>query len=210
MVSTIKVSPAFKPKVEEEQQRTKKESPSDGFYKFCGRTSLHGWKYLKSESGILPKTIWIVALASSLCLSSYFISLNIDQFLKSDTRTTIESTTASLQDIIFPSIYVCNVNQVTKSFLRTLDAGNGSDTINLLFNEFLDGVGPDTREDPATLSRMISKLKSVHEWNNSVPFVRLSSQNCSDMLVLAGMISKLSCFWSKCTLIKCSNIIGHN
>ena len=33
------------------------------------------------------------------------------QFMTSNTRTTIESTTATLQEIIFPSIYVCNVNQ---------------------------------------------------------------------------------------------------
>jgi hypothetical protein len=186
MVSKIQVSPAVNVKVEEKQPAISNEFASDGFTKFCGRTSLHGWKYLNIEAGIFPKAVWIVALAFSLGLSFYFISLNFKQFSDSDTRTTIESTTASLQDIIFPSIYVCNINQVTRSFLKTLDVGNSTDNINLLFDEFLDGVGPDSPDDPEALARMSSKLKSVYGWKKSIPFVRFSSQNCSEMLVLAG------------------------
>ena len=100
-------------------------------------------------------------------------------------RTTIESTTAPLSDIIFPSIYVCNVNQVTKSFLNSLEPRNTTD-INLIFNEFLDGVKPESHKDPAALERMVSRLRSIHRWNETVAFVSLSSQNCSEMLVIAG------------------------
>ena len=103
-------------------------------------------------------------------------------------RTTIESTTAPLSDIIFPSIYVCNVNQVTKSFLNSLEPRNTTD-INLIFNEFLDGVKPESHKDPAALERMVSRLRSIHRWNETVAFVSLSSQNCSEMLVLVGKLS---------------------
>ena len=70
--------------------------------------------------------------------------------------------------------------------MSDLDTGTGTYNINLLFNEFLDGVKPGDKEDPEALSKMIYKLKLLHGWNDSIPFVRLSSQNCSDLLVQTG------------------------
>ena len=67
-----------------------------------------------------------------------------------------------------------------------MDTGTGTYNINLLLNEFLDGVKPGDNEDPEALSKMIYKLQLLHGWNDSIPFVRLSSQNCSDMLVQTG------------------------
>ena len=55
---------------------------------------------------------------TSVCsASTYLIVRNLKEFNASFTTTTIETTTSSLKDIIFPSIYVCNVNQVSKAFL---------------------------------------------------------------------------------------------
>ena len=70
--------------------------------------------------------------------------------------------------------------------MSDLDTGTGTYNINLLLNEFIDGVKPGDNEDPEALSKMIYKLKLLHGWNDSIPFVRLSSQNCSDMLVQTG------------------------
>ena len=49
--------------------------------------------------------------------SVYLLVDNYRDYSTSFTITNIDSTTASLQQIIFPSIFICNVNQVSKSFL---------------------------------------------------------------------------------------------
>jgi hypothetical protein len=41
----------------------------------------------------------------------YFFVRNTEDFFAAKTVTSIDSTTASLGDIIFPSIFICNVNQ---------------------------------------------------------------------------------------------------
>ena len=83
---------------------------------FCGKTTLHGWKYFYSEPSKLPKFVWLFAIICALTLSAYFTKLNVEEFMTSTTRSSIASTTASLQEIIFPSVYVCNINQVLSVF----------------------------------------------------------------------------------------------
>ena len=55
------------------------------------------------------------------------------------TVTNIESTTATLNDIIFPTVYFCNVNQVSKTFLMDIGVDGDEKGANLLFQEFLRG-----------------------------------------------------------------------
>ena len=83
---------------------------------FCEKTTLHGWKYFYSEPSKLPKFVWLFAIIGALTLSAYFTKLNVEEFMTSTTRSSIASTTASLQEIIFPSVYVCNINQVLTVF----------------------------------------------------------------------------------------------
>ena len=67
--------------------------------------------------------------------------------MDSSTITSLNSTRASLDDITFPSLTLCNVNQVTASFLGKLDIQADDDQKKkLLFENFLDGV-PGTKED---------------------------------------------------------------
>ena len=44
-----------------------------------------------------------------------------------------------LQDVVFPSITVCNLNQMEASFFRYLNASGNATLTNLLINEFLNG-----------------------------------------------------------------------
>ena len=64
-----------------------------------------------SEESNFQKFIWIFVLISVSLLSLIVLYLNLLQYLGSTTRTSIESTTSSLRSIIFPSVYICNVNQ---------------------------------------------------------------------------------------------------
>jgi hypothetical protein len=91
-----------------------KALPSDmqQFLKFCDETSLHGWSYLNHKMNKVWKIIWILFIFLIIGTSIYVIEINIKSYLQARTVTTIDSTIASLNDVSFPSVYICNINQV--------------------------------------------------------------------------------------------------
>ena len=76
---------------------------------------------------------------------------------------------------------------MTKSFLARLDPNNSfTDYKGLLFKEFIDGVKPNESYDQVAMDKMTQNLKNIFGWSVTVPFQKLSSQKCMDMLVLAS------------------------
>jgi hypothetical protein len=73
---------------------------------------LHGLPYLNKEMSIPWKIIWILFMLAICSISIYIIIINARQHLKASTVTTIDSAMASLDDVTFPSFYICNTNQV--------------------------------------------------------------------------------------------------
>ena len=76
---------------------------------FC---SLHGFSHFDSEPGFVRNIIWSGILISMWACSMMFLVQNYESFTTSKTVTSIDSTTAPLSDIRFPSVYICNINQV--------------------------------------------------------------------------------------------------
>ena len=87
-------------------------------------------------------------------------------------------------------MFICNVNQVTASFLWKLDVNAENDNAKkLLFNQFLDGVPKSeniSAQDEAELNQLLDNMRSVFGWSEEVPFYKFASQNCSDMILLAN------------------------
>ena len=84
----------------------------NGFHKFCYETGLHGWSYLTRDMSKAWKTIWFLFLLIICITSVYVLVMNSLQYLQTTTVTTIESPMAPLRDVTFPSMYICNINQV--------------------------------------------------------------------------------------------------
>ena len=87
-----------------------------GFRKFCSETSIHGWSYLMHDMSKTWRTIWSIIVTFNCLLTVFFLYQTSTKLYDSTTVTTIESTMASLKDITFPSIWICNVNQVLRGF----------------------------------------------------------------------------------------------
>ena len=64
--------------------------------KFCQETSLHGWKYLNTETKFTLKLMWFVVLLSAIMASVYFMFYYTAQFMAATTVTTIDSTIAPI------------------------------------------------------------------------------------------------------------------
>ena len=183
------------------------EDPPDqapGFACYCNQTSLHGWQYLQTEPGLARKVVWALVVLGSVGLAAYFTIANVIEYRNSTVVTSINSTTSSLSDIYFPSIFICNVNQISRAFLYSLDVKIDADA-ELLVKEFMEGdpkrwinytnkgvPDPYFVDNNATLNTYLERLKSSYGWNDTVSFANLASQNCSDMIIYSEWKSNVS------------------
>ena len=144
--------------------RDKKESSARIYQRtleFCQQTSLHGWQYLQSEIGIVRKVLWFFLIFGHYIAAAYLIWMNYNEFNRATTITTIESTTAPLKDVRFPSVYVCNLNSVTKSFMKEINLKD-KDKL-LLMKEFVTGEENDvnlTEDEIKQVENISQKIKS--------------------------------------------------
>ena len=73
------------------------------FTDFCHSTSLHGWQYLSEShhhNGVTRrggKHMWILIVAASIGVASFFLFTSVDDFTSKYVVTNIDTTTASLQ-----------------------------------------------------------------------------------------------------------------
>ena len=78
---------------------------------YCGDTSLHGYQYIGRKE---KRVFWTGIVLGSYVLAIYFLGSNISDYMDSSTVTTLQSTTSSLNNIFYPSVTVCNTNQIRK------------------------------------------------------------------------------------------------
>ena len=119
------------------------------------------------------------SILGSICVSID----NLYQYLDSSTITSLNNSRASINDITFPSLTLCNVNQVTASFLWKLDIQAEDDQKKkLLFETFLDGVPGNKEahddENNATLNELYKTMEEKLGWSKEQPFYKIASQNC--------------------------------
>ena len=76
---------------------------------FCGDTSLHGYQYIGRRE---KRPLWTGIVLMSMILAVGFVGYNIYEYMDSFTTTTIQTTTSSLDNVFYPSVTVCNMNQI--------------------------------------------------------------------------------------------------
>ena len=80
---------------------------------FCGDTSLHGYQYIGRRE---RRPLWAGIVITSIILAVYFLKYNILEYMSSFTTTSLQTTTSSLDNIFYPSVTVCNMNQIRPVF----------------------------------------------------------------------------------------------
>ena len=86
------------------------------FFEFCEDTTLHGWNYLvKRNISKSSRLFWAFVIFLSIGLAVVSCHGIISEFLVSDVIITVDSVSATLDNVLFPSIVVCNQNQVSIS-----------------------------------------------------------------------------------------------
>ena len=93
--------------------------PRNQLEEFCEDTTMDGWYYLaKKGIGKIRRAYWIGVVLCSLFLSGYFIYSATNEYLDASVIITVDSVTGSLDKVIFPSVVICNQNQVNTCFQK--------------------------------------------------------------------------------------------
>ncbi len=92
-----------------------------GFGQFCDLTSLHGWKFFPvSNFKNTHVAFWSLIMCGSILGASYIITNHIQEFFSSSVAYNLESPTVPLDEVYFPSVTICNMNALRKSFIQSL------------------------------------------------------------------------------------------
>ena len=126
-----------------------------GCSQYCQQTSLHGWQYVDSESSIICKLIWIIIVISCNITAIGFMVTHFQDFIAATTVTNIESSTASLNEITFPSVYVCNENQGNENHVYFVTYVSRY----LYIHTLIDRVCIEKKRTPAML---LGSIKPIH------------------------------------------------
>ena len=99
----------------EEEQDTR-----NTFNEFCEETNLNGWYYMaKKGLSKVSRVFWACVILGSIILSGWFNWVAFVQFMGSNVIITVDSVSASLDNVHFPAIIICNQNQVSTPSIKS-------------------------------------------------------------------------------------------
>ena len=112
--------------------------------------------------------------------------------------TTVDTMTVPLSEVFFPSVVVCNINQVRKSFFEELGIYDNETFIRQIYYDYIDGKSKNplhSHEDGQPLDNQkiavhtkimneyMAKNNKSSEADQSINWI--THQKCKDMFVLS-------------------------
>ena len=162
------------------------------FGTFCRRTSLHGWQFLggssrKALNKTWQKIYWSFSVIVSLVFGVSYMIFHIQEYRNSMPITSLENVTIPLSDVYFPSIAVCNINQVRQSYFEELGVDLRKEFVNRIYQKYIEGKNIDGTNDIKSLSedeqRIVQTLEKRMENDQDYPLGWDTHQSCHDMLL---------------------------
>ena len=62
--------------------------------------------------------VWLLIVIGALGVALFFLYMAVVDFTSSTVVTTIETTTAPLSEVFFPTIILCSINQIRQSLFK--------------------------------------------------------------------------------------------
>ncbi|CAH1368714.1 unnamed protein product [Tenebrio molitor] len=85
------------------------------FENYCDKSTLHGLRYVGDTNlSIGERIFWFVAFASALAFASYYITNIFEKWNENPVLVAFNPTDATFNEIPFPAITICNMNQVKR------------------------------------------------------------------------------------------------
>ena len=82
---------------------------------------------------------WSIIVFASVVSGGFFLHDNTSEFLKSTVQTTLDSM-VPLSQVLFPSVVVCNINQIRKSLFNELGFYDNETLVRIMYEDFIKGT----------------------------------------------------------------------
>lgn len=111
----------------------------------------------KSDSNVYRSVFWSIIVFASVVSGGFFLHDNTSEFLKSTVQTTLDSMVPLSQvgkvfflptiltfyrgvQVLFPSVVVCNINQIRKSLFNELGFYDNETLVRIMYEDFIKGT----------------------------------------------------------------------
>ncbi|XP_033190867.1 pickpocket protein 28 [Bombus vancouverensis nearcticus] len=141
---------------------------------YCTNSTLHGLRYIgDSNLSIVERIFWVISFTLAVLTAAYYIWFLYRKWVSTPIIIALSPESVSLDQFPFPSVTICNMNNVKKSEAVRINAGNDIRKKLLL-------------EDMCRLESMSPRSfnESTITWDNVLRFMINVSQSCTDMLHL--------------------------
>ena len=169
--------------------RKKASSAVGVFNNFCSSTSMHGWSFFGSpQASFFQKLFWLLVILFSFAVSLKLIHFQSYFYLNSFIKINIEDRSADLEDTYFPSVVICNVNPLRKSFIYWLQENleindwkniSITNTFDLMFSQYFSPKNGETSEETKKLTEYILQSKFFQDYFENFRNERIKTQNLS-------------------------------
>ncbi|XP_043526705.1 pickpocket protein 28-like [Frieseomelitta varia] len=142
---------------------------------YCMNSTLHGLRYVGDSSlSIVERIFWIISFTLAVLTAAYYIWFLYQRWVSTPIIIALSPESVSLDQFPFPSVTICNMNNVKKSEATRINAGN--DTRKKLLLDDMCSI-----ENSSTLNRV---NENTITWDNILHFMVNVSQSCTEMLHL--------------------------
>ncbi len=105
----------------EPKKISKESSFRERVRRYCQWTSLHGFNFLAYPGQTITQTgFWLVIVIASIVGAFVVVGTNIRDFADSSVSYDLATPTQPLDEVFFPSLVLCNMNQLRSSFIWAL------------------------------------------------------------------------------------------
>ncbi len=109
------------PAAKEDHRQGCTGSTSSTWTAYCSRTSLHGFAFLAYPGRTGPQAaFWAAVILASAAGALFVVWTNVKDFVESSVSYDLATPTQPLDDVFFPSLVLCNMNQLRSSFVHAL------------------------------------------------------------------------------------------
>ena len=135
-------------------------------HNFADQTSMHGWRFIGDRQfGFGQALFWIFVILGSMAALTFFSHQAITEYTDSTIKVDIKDRSAPLDEAFFPSVVMCNISPLRKSFIYwladNLKLEGGEVSVSKLFqvigyNFFKTSNESISNEDTALLDRIFT------------------------------------------------------
>ena len=93
----------------------------------------------RSKLNAFRSAFWTLIVMLSVVSGGFFLSNNTSEFLNATVQTTLDGS-VPLSEVFFPSVVVCNINQIRKSFFAELGFYENDTLVRIMYEDFIKGT----------------------------------------------------------------------